>query len=145
VLACTASLNVEAALGLDSWLKQEAAVPPLSPFASAHGAALFDETRIDPEFNRVFNQGMAASSRFGIGTVLHECRALFEGLRSLIDCGGGDGTTARAIAATFPHIKCTVLDLPQVIDTIPADGVIDYVAGDMFESVPAAQAVLIKV
>ena len=44
----------------------------------------------------------------------------------------------------FPQIKCTVLDLPRVIDSVPADGVVNYVAGDMFKSIPPAQAVLVK-
>jgi hypothetical protein len=42
-------------------------------------------------------------------------------------------------------MKCTVLDLPEVIKKAPADGVINYVAGDMFQSVPPSQAVLLKV
>ncbi|KAF7043877.1 hypothetical protein CFC21_053181 [Triticum aestivum] len=52
--------------------------------------------------------------------------------------------TSRHCIEAFPQIKCTVLDLPKVIDNVPADGVVNYVAGDMFKSVPPAQAVLIK-
>ena len=66
-------------------------------------------------------------------------------LDSLTDCGGGDGTTARSIIKAYPHIKCTVLDLPKVIDKAPADGVINYVAGDLFHSIPPSQAVMLKV
>ncbi|VAI25263.1 unnamed protein product [Triticum turgidum subsp. durum] len=51
----------------------------------------------------------------GIGTVVRECRGLFNGLQSLTDCCGGDGTTARAIVKAFPHIKCNVLDLPKLV------------------------------
>jgi hypothetical protein len=52
---------------------------------------------------------------------------------------------ARSIVEAFPQIKCTVLDLPRVIHNVPADGVVNYVAGDMFQLVPPAQAVLVKV
>lgn len=76
---------------------------------------------------------------------MYECRSIFEGLRSLIDYGGGDGTAARAIAKAFLKVMCTVLDLKQVIDNILADGLVEYVAGNMFKFVPPAQAVLDKV
>uniref|UniRef100_J3MKX9 O-methyltransferase domain-containing protein n=1 Tax=Oryza brachyantha TaxID=4533 RepID=J3MKX9_ORYBR len=74
------------------------------------------------------------------------CGQVFGGLRSLTDCCGGDGTTARAIAKAFPHVRCTVLDLPQVINKAPpSDGSVTYVAGDMFHSIPRSQAVMLKV
>ncbi|RLM57962.1 hypothetical protein C2845_PM18G05280 [Panicum miliaceum] len=56
----------------------------------------------------------------------------------------GDGTTAKATVKAFPQMKCTVLDLPEVIRTIPADGVVNYVGGDMFKFIPPAQVVLLK-
>lgn len=78
--------------------------------------------------------------------MLRQCRELFEGLESLTDCGGGDGTTARSIVEAYPHIKCTVLDLPKVMDKVPpTEGAVKYVSGDLFHVVPPAQAVLLKV
>ncbi|KAF0897211.1 hypothetical protein E2562_034522 [Oryza meyeriana var. granulata] len=148
VLTATSPQYLEAAMGLDEWFKKDvapSAVP--SPFEDVHGAPLFDETTsivVDPEFDAVANDALAAHDNQGIGTVLRECRDIFRGLQSLTDCCGGDGTTARAIVKAFPHIKCTVLDLPKVIDKAPVDGVIDYVAGDLFHAVPPAQAVLLK-
>ncbi|OEL27743.1 putative O-methyltransferase 2 [Dichanthelium oligosanthes] len=41
-------------------------------------------------------------------------------------------------------MKCTVLDLPELIRTIPADGIVNYVAGDMFKFIPPAQVVVLK-
>jgi hypothetical protein len=38
-----------------------------------------------------------------------------------------------------------VLDLPKVIDKVPSDGVINYVAGDLFHTIPKSQAVMLKV
>jgi hypothetical protein len=50
-----------------------------------------------------------------------------------------------AIAAAFPHMKCSVLDLEQVISKAPASDRVQFIAGDMFDFVPPADAVLIKV
>jgi hypothetical protein len=73
---------------------------------------------------------------------------IFEGVSSLVDIGGGTGTAARAIAKAFPHVKCSVLDLPNVINSISPDvddGVINYIAGDMMKSIPPADVVFLKV
>uniref|UniRef100_A0A0E0F3Z2 O-methyltransferase domain-containing protein n=1 Tax=Oryza meridionalis TaxID=40149 RepID=A0A0E0F3Z2_9ORYZ len=152
VLTATSRQYVEAALGLDEWLRKDAPPAPApvpSPFEDAHGAPLFDEATpvaIDPEFVAAADDALAAHDSLGIGAVLRECGGLLRGVASLTDCAGGDGAMARAIAAAFPHIKCTVLDLPKVIDKAPVDdGVVNYVAGDLFHAVPPAQAVLLKV
>ncbi|VAH94367.1 unnamed protein product [Triticum turgidum subsp. durum] len=117
VLAATSRHCIEAAMGLSDWFQKDVVA---SPFEDLHGVTLFD------------------------GSMAEQDPEIDAGLESLTDCCGGDGTTARAVVEAFPQIKCTVLDLPKVIDNVPADGVVNYVAGDMFKSVPPAQAVLIK-
>ncbi|XBI75590.1 hypothetical protein VPH35_068948 [Triticum aestivum] len=120
--------------------------PLPSPFEDMHGAPIFDERTplMDEEFDAVTNQGLAAHDNLGIATILRECGDIFKGLESLTDCCGGDGMTARALVKAYPHIKCTVLDLPKVIDKAPNDGVVNYVAGDLFHTVPSSQAVMLK-
>ncbi|KAG5615449.1 hypothetical protein H5410_015273 [Solanum commersonii] len=54
---------------------------------------------------------------------------------------GGNGTIAKAIAEAFPQINCTVLYLAHVIE---GSKNLSYVGGDMFKSVPSADAVLLK-
>jgi O-methyltransferase domain len=69
-----------------------------------------------------------------------------EGVRSLVDVGGGRGAMAEVIAMKFPHIKCTILDLPHVIRDCPNDGLVQFVSGDMFNHIlPADHVVLLKV
>ncbi|RDX83178.1 Trans-resveratrol di-O-methyltransferase, partial [Mucuna pruriens] len=51
---------------------------------------------------------------------------------------------AKAIAKTFPQLECTVFDLPHVIDGLDGRENIKYVGGDMFESIPSADAILLK-
>ncbi|VAH24748.1 unnamed protein product [Triticum turgidum subsp. durum] len=69
---------------------------------------------------------------------------IFRGLRSLIDVGGGNGAGTQVIAKAFPRIKCTVMDLPHVVGQAAGDDNLSFVAGDMFESIPSADAVLLK-
>lgn len=90
---------------------------------------------------------MAADSRFVMEVVFREGGGdVFRGIGSLVDVGGGHGAAAAAVAAAFPHVKCSVLDLPQVVRKAPPDaGDVRFVAGDMFEYVPPADAVLLKV
>lgn len=49
----------------------------------------------------------------------HECKQIFEWLGSLVDVGGGNGSSARIISEAFPGIKCTVLDLPHAVANLP--------------------------
>jgi len=66
-------------------------------------------------------------------------------LESVVDVGGGTGTMAKAIANAFPHIDCTVFDLPHVVADLQGSQNLKFVGGDMFEWVPPADAVLLKV
>ncbi|KAF3677893.1 Trans-resveratrol di-O-methyltransferase [Capsicum annuum] len=62
-----------------------------------------------------------------------------------MDVGGGNGTLAKAFADAFPQINFTVFDLPHVIEECD-EGIknLTYVGGDMFKSIPSANAILLK-
>jgi len=111
----------------------------------AHGAGFFAYTARDLEFGALFNESMGANSRFVGEIFVRECGEVLAGVASLVDAGGGDGTTAKAIAKAFPHVRCKVLELPQVAANMPADGMVEFVAGDMMEFIPPADVVLFKV
>ncbi|TVU25738.1 hypothetical protein EJB05_28244, partial [Eragrostis curvula] len=147
VLATNSRHYIEAALSLSDWFRKDMPVRSKSPFEQLHGAALFEESmaRLDPESHEIFNEALAAHDNLGISVVLQQCPDLFKGLESLTDCCGGDGTTAKAIVKAFPHVKCTVLDLPRVINATSADSPsVNYISGDMFKFIPPAQAILLK-
>lgn len=144
VLLATTNLFVSASLQLHQWLLSEEGATAESPFMMAHGGSLFDVGSHDAELNAVFNSSMGPSSDFVAALVVRECREVFVGITSLVDIGGGKGTTARTIAEAFPHITCSVLDLPQVVQGIPPNGAVEFVAGDMREFVPPADALLLK-
>jgi ubiquinone/menaquinone biosynthesis C-methylase UbiE len=63
----------------------------------------------------------------------------------LVDVGGGTGNTAKIICETFPELKYIVLDLPQVVLGLAGSNNLSFVGGNMFKSIPQADAVLLKV
>jgi hypothetical protein len=76
---------------------------------------------------------------------LKDCRSVFEGIGLLVDVGGGTGNTAKIICKTFPELKYIVLDLPQVVSGLTRTNNLSFVGGNMFKSIPQADAVLLKV
>ncbi|KAA8526327.1 hypothetical protein F0562_008470 [Nyssa sinensis] len=77
-------------------------------------------------------------------TMASYCKGAFKGLNSLVDVGGGTGTVAKSIADAFPHLNCTVFDLPHVVAGLEGSKNLNYVAGNMFEAIPPADAILLK-
>ncbi|VAH12635.1 unnamed protein product [Triticum turgidum subsp. durum] len=145
VLLDTTDLFVTASLRLHQWLlSEEEGATMGSPFTMAHGGSLYGVGSRDPEFNVLFNGAMGATSKFIAALAIRECSEVFAGITSLVDVAGGNGTMARTIAEAFPRVKCSVLELPQVIEGIPPDGTVELVAGDMMEFVPPADVVLLK-
>ena len=125
---------------LGNWLQGNSS----TPFETAHGMDFWNYANQNPDFTRFIGEMMAADSRM-MSLAIRDCKETFEGLSSLVDVGGGTGTMARAICEAFPYLKCTVLDLPQVVANLPKAENFDYVGGDMFQSIPSADAIFIKV
>ncbi|CAN1123596.1 Trans-resveratrol di-O-methyltransferase [Linum perenne] len=114
-------------------------------FRAANGKHVWEYMGDEPKMNDVFNAAMAADSCL-IGEVLvKEGKSVFEGVGSLVDVAGGTGTMARVIATSFPEMHCTVMDLPHVVSGLEGSRNLKFVAGDMFDSILAADAVLLKV
>ncbi|KAJ8545482.1 hypothetical protein K7X08_018065 [Anisodus acutangulus] len=93
--------------------------------------------------NCAIQLGMASESQM-MRLVVEDCREVFEGLNSLVDVGGGTGIIAKTILEAFPQLKCTVLDLPHVVANMPQSENLSYVGGDMFQSIPHADVILLK-
>ncbi|KAK9169190.1 hypothetical protein Syun_001330 [Stephania yunnanensis] len=69
---------------------------------------------------------------------------MFEGVTSFVDVGGGVGLMGKAIAEAFPHIKCSVLDLPHVVASCKGTENLEFVGGDTFQTIHSADALLLK-
>ncbi|XP_022777331.1 probable O-methyltransferase 3 [Durio zibethinus] len=113
------------------------------PFESANGKAFWDYMDQDPEFKTLFHDAMESDSQM-MNLVVKDCKPVFEGLSSLVDVGGGTGTIARVISEAYPQLKCTVFDLPHVVANLPNSGNLNFVGGDLFLHIPAADAILMK-
>ncbi|KAL6000534.1 hypothetical protein ACLOJK_024233 [Asimina triloba] len=113
-------------------------------FEKALGKNIWDFMGENPSKNQIFNEAMACDTRLLTSALIKDCKDMFQGMKSLVDVGGGTGTALRAIAKAFPHIKCTVFDLPHVIADSPDYPEVRRLEGDMFKSIPSADAILMK-
>ncbi|KAL2946251.1 hypothetical protein AAZX31_20G003300 [Glycine max] len=68
----------------------------------------------------------------------------FERVSILVDVGGGVGETLKQLLPKYPSMKGINFDLPQVIQKAPPHQGIEHIEGDMFESVPTGDAILMK-
>ncbi|XP_038902252.1 probable O-methyltransferase 3 [Benincasa hispida] len=116
-------------------------------FEMANGKFIWNYAAQEPSFANLFQHTMVCDSEIIGKIVKEECGEVFEGLNSLVDVGGGVGVMGKAIVEAFPHITCTVFDLPHVISNqlLQTQTNLRFVGGDMFEeNIPPANAVLLK-
>ncbi|KAK9183369.1 hypothetical protein WN944_026521 [Citrus x changshan-huyou] len=112
---------------LSSWFKGT----ELTLWGTVHGIKFWEFLNQNPGINQRFNEAMASDSEIMTSFVVKaECKQIFEGLGSLVDVGGGNGSFSRIISEAFPGIKCTVLDLPHVVANLPETDNLKYIAGD---------------
>lgn len=122
MLLSLSQCHFKASQSLLEWLRDEdGAEAADTPFTMAHGASLYNVVSGDVEYGPCFNEAMGSDSRFIAEIVVRECGKVFAGVTSLVDVGGGDGTMAKAIAKAFPHIRCSVLELPHMVEAAPVD------------------------
>ncbi|KAG8070553.1 hypothetical protein GUJ93_ZPchr0006g45201 [Zizania palustris] len=117
---------------------------PTSAFERAHGLPYFDYMgRKNQRLSALFDNAMAQHSVIRVTKMLERFKG-FDGVRRLVDVGGGTGSTLGMITSRYKHITGINYDLPHVISqALPFPGV-EHVAGNMYESVPAGDAVLLQ-
>ncbi|XP_073127618.1 caffeic acid 3-O-methyltransferase 2-like [Henckelia pumila] len=112
-------------------------------FENAHKMSAFEYLAEDPTFNKVFNTGMSNNSTILMKKVV-ETYDGFNGLKTLVDVGGGTGASLHMILSKYPTIMTINFDLPHVILNAPSYAGVENIAGDMFVSVPKADAIFMK-
>ncbi|KAJ9171084.1 hypothetical protein P3X46_019132 [Hevea brasiliensis] len=113
-------------------------------FKKANGSEIWEFASQNPEFNSMFNSGMACTARVVIRAILVGYKNGFGCVGSLVDVGGGTGDLVSEIVKSHPHIKGINFDLPHVVATAPEYKGVCHVGGDMFEAIPNADAIIMK-
>ncbi|KAK3404642.1 hypothetical protein EUGRSUZ_K00949 [Eucalyptus grandis] len=113
-------------------------------FQIAHGCGYWDMESKNPEFNRTFRDAMACTDKFVMKAVVDAYKDGFERVGSLADVRGGTGSIVAEIVRLYPHIKGINFDRPHVVAAAPSHGGVSC-RGDMFEAIPSADAVFMKV
>ncbi|KAF2283207.1 hypothetical protein GH714_043539 [Hevea brasiliensis] len=88
-------------------------------FKRANGSEIWEFASQNPEFNSMFNSGMACTARVVIRAILVGYKNGFGCVGSLVDVGGGTGDLVSEIVKSHPHIKGINFDLPHVVATAP--------------------------
>ncbi|XP_019232821.1 PREDICTED: 8-hydroxyquercetin 8-O-methyltransferase-like [Nicotiana attenuata] len=105
------SLKCAIQLGIPDIIHSHGRAMTLSELVNA--LPIFEYAEKESGFNCLFNEAMASDAPLIISIMIEHCKEVFEGLKSIVDVGGGTGTTAKAIADAFPKVNCIVLDLPH--------------------------------
>ncbi|KAI5022392.1 hypothetical protein ZWY2020_059122 [Hordeum vulgare] len=153
------------------WLTKDRGDGTLSPFAvfvvdpdhlfpwhhiaeavTAGGPSAFERTQKWPYYEymgknqrlgTLFDNAMAQHSVILVTKMLERFKG-FDGVQRLVDVGGGTGSTLGMITSKYKHMTGINYDLPHVIaQGLPLPGV-EHVAGDMYESIPTGDAVLLQ-
>lgn len=122
-------------------------------FFREYGHSAFDHVAQDSEYARLFDSAMnsySASHTQPVLAALHDFD--FSGVRTVCDIGGGYGYLLCGLLREQPHLQGVVLERagiladPSLLEANRA-GLAErcqYVAGNMFEQVPAADLYLLK-
>ncbi|KAJ1390622.1 Winged helix-like DNA-binding domain superfamily [Sesbania bispinosa] len=130
---------------LQNWSQlKEAMLEGGIPFNRVHGMHAFEYQSFDSRFNQVFNTAMSNVTRLAAKKILESYKGFDQINSTLVDVGGGLGTTLNFIISKYPHIQGINFDLPHVIKQAPSYPGVKHEGGDMFESVPHGDAIFLK-
>ncbi|MBA0786529.1 hypothetical protein Gotri_025730 [Gossypium trilobum] len=79
---------------LSSWFQN---LDHPTAFSAAHGESMWDYAGHEPRMNNFFNDAMASDGLLAASVVLSKCKGVFEGLKSVVDVGGGTGIITKGI------------------------------------------------
>jgi len=122
-------------------------------FLREFGYPVFEYTAVEPRYRAIFNDAMSSFSRGETAMVLDALSDYdFSDISQICDIGGGHGHLLCHLIRKYPHIKGTVFDLSNVFEKeemlwanrLDLEDRCEYLAGDMFEEVPKADAYIMK-
>ena len=115
------------------------------------GMEWWDYLKANPKEMEIFGEAMKSNSLNSLRGVLEHCD--FAGVRKAVDVGGGFGHLVVALLEKYPNLRGVLLDAPELIPlarkSFPVSDPkiasrLDYAGGDMFASVPPADAYILK-
>ena len=116
-----------------------------------YGMGWWEYLNANPKELEDFGEAMKANSMNSLRGVLEHCD--FAGVGTVADVGGGFGHLAVALLEKHPALRASVVDLPDLIPVAKASfpmndpaiaARLEYVGGNMFESVPRAEVYIMK-
>ncbi|GMH02935.1 hypothetical protein Nepgr_004774 [Nepenthes gracilis] len=114
-----------------------------SAFEAAHGKDVWRYAAENPGHSKLINEAMACDARVAVAAIVSGFPEVFDGVGSVVDVGGGDGTALRLLVKAFPWIRGISFDLPHVTSVAPDCDRVKHVGGNMFEKVPNADAAVL--
>jgi len=118
---------------------------------AVYNMELWEYFNANPKELEDFGEAMKSNSLNSLRGVLEHCD--FSEARRVADIGGGFGHLALALIEKYRHLEAVVLDRHEVVRVarhhLPVSDPsiaerLDYLHGDMFESVPAADVYILK-
>ena len=115
------------------------------------GMEWWDYLFANPKELEDFGEAMKSNSLNSLRGVLENCD--FKGVAKVADIGGGFGHLAVALLEKYPTLQAAVMDVPALIpvaqERFPVKdralaNRLEYVGGDMFDSVPPANVYIMK-
>ncbi|MCE3049744.1 hypothetical protein HAX54_045706 [Datura stramonium] len=89
------------------------------PFDAAHKRDIWKYAEVDSEHNNLLNSAMACDARITVSAIVNDYPKIFDGVKTIVDVGGGNGTTLRSLVEAFPWINGINFDLPHVVSVAP--------------------------
>ncbi|KAH9658319.1 methyltransferase 2 domain-containing protein [Citrus sinensis] len=131
---------------MSAWpLVHEAVLDPtIEPFVKVHGEPAYSYYGKMPEMNGLMRRAISGVSVPFMTSVLDSYNG-FKGVKRLVDVGGSAGDCLRMILQKH-HFICEGInfDLPEVVGEAPSIPGVTHIGGDMFNSIPAANAIFMK-
>lgn len=129
---------------MESWLGlKDAVMEGGIPFDRVHGMHIFEYASGNPRFDETYHKAMFNHSTIAMKRILEHYKG-FQNVEQLVDVGGGFGVTLSMITSKYPQIKAVNFDFPHVVQDAPSYPGVEHVGGNMFESVPEGDAILMK-
>src|SRR5579872_593646 len=135
-----------------TWIGLPDAIRTGQPQAQSQlGLDFWGFLQANPKAMEDFGEAMKSNSVNSLRGVLQFCD--FTGVRKVVDVGGGFGHLAVALLEKYPRLHAAVLDMPDLVPiakkSFPVEDPavasrLEYVGGDMFHSVPRADAYVMK-